>query len=234
MEAQRLATARKERRNKILFTAAGVIVLALVVAVAIWGVTSSKTKGDGTNPPNAVGGHGIALGTYVEGAPTLEIFADYMCNHCQQVHLAFDPVLEEFANGDKVNVVLVTVNYLTGHSRMAAIAGACADIQGVYAEANHEFYAAADAKELDGGAIRNTIPEKIGLSGTALEEYQACVDTGQTDRFVQAATDYAHELEIGGTPSFYLNGDVLEQSRIRNSQTGDWDPDLLRAILDAQ
>ena len=230
LESQRLAKAKKERRNKILFTAGGVLILILVVAVAIWGVVSA-TKGTGTEePPNATtGGNGIHLNPWTDGAPTLEVFSDFNCGTCRTTHLAWGSIFEQVASEGKANVVFISMSFVAESSRPAAIAAACSDFQNVFPEYHHELFISAN-EGLDTVMLRETIPAKVGLTGEALTAFQTCVDTQATGGFVDKQAAYANQEKVIATPVFHLDGEDIS-TQLWDSNTKRYDPDLLRELL---
>ncbi|MCL1907225.1 MAG: DsbA family protein [Propionibacteriaceae bacterium] len=231
LEAQRLATARKERRNKILFTSAGLLVFAAVIGVAIWGFMGTATDGGDATPPNAVSDHGIAVVPLKDSIPTLEIFADYNCNGCRSAHLTLNTLLEEYTEEGKINVVVVMLNFLD-NSRQPAIASACSDFYDVFPQYHHELFTAAP-DGFDSELLRETIPEKLGLTGVELLDFQTCIDTDATGAFVNSQSKYAGKKGVSSTPTFLLDGENIGE-KIFNQNTGTYDPALLKAILDAQ
>ncbi|MCL1922988.1 MAG: DsbA family protein [Propionibacteriaceae bacterium] len=244
-QAHRLAEARKQRRNKILFTIAGMLVLACVIGIAIWGFLTAGPKepnptstGTGTAtgetnlPPNAVGNHGIAMAEMNQDIPTLEIISDYNCGACRAAHLTLNTALNEYVEAGKINVVITSVNYQGGYSLTAAVGAACADFQGAFPAYNHEVFLANEeglTKEL----IRDTVPAKLGLSDEQLENFQTCVDNENTAGFVNSQTDYALAKGLNVTPRFLLDGDNVSD-KIIHPTTGAFDVDRLRELLDSQ
>lgn len=229
LEAQRIAKAKKDRRNKILFTGGGVLILLAVIGTAIWGISSAMVKSGSDTPPNAVKGHGIAYKTQTAGAPTLEIFMDYNCSGCRAAHLTLDAVLNEAIESGKVNVVYVGLAFVSDTSRPAAIAAACSDFQDVFPQFHHELFLAA-GDGLTTTIIRETIPDKVGLINDALTTFQACYDTSATGRFVDDESAYADKMKFTGTPNFRLDGEDITK-QLWNEKTGQYDPDLLREVL---
>jgi protein-disulfide isomerase len=234
LEAQRLAQAQKERKMRIMFVAAGVVVLALVAGFTVWGV-SVATQGGQVVPPNAnSGGNGIAMLSSNPAAPTLDIFADYGCHVCKSAHQTLGAYLDQATESGDLNVVIhSTSNFAI--SRHANIAAACADVQGVFAAYQDQLYSLQDStitnEGLDDNVLRSTIPATIGLTGQALTDFQSCFDSADTGKFVSAQAKYAIEEKVTGTPTFKMNGQDIGAS-IYNQATGAYDADLLRVVVE--
>ncbi len=233
LEAQRLAIAQKERRNRILMVAAGVVVLAVVVGVFIWGFNASNSNSGTEMPPNRnSSNNGIYLAPPVDGVPTLEVFSDYNCNVCKGAHLTLHAAMEQLVTEGKLNVLYHTMSSYAASSRPAAIAVACADIQGVFSDYNNQLYIdqSADGSGYNNDQLRTTIPAAIGLSGDGLTAFQTCLDTEATGTFVSNTAAYASTEGVTGTPSFRINGETVSQ-KLFNQTTGSYDPDLLRQVV---
>ncbi|MDR0849475.1 MAG: thioredoxin domain-containing protein [Propionibacteriaceae bacterium] len=231
LEAQRLQAAAKTRRNRILFVAAGILVLALVIGVAAWGIISANRSGGSDIPPNAnAAQNGILLAPAVEGAPTLEIFSDFNCTSCKAADLTLDAALQQIADEGKVNVVIHPVEMIIPNSREMAIAATCADFGGKFHEFYHQAYIAQNGESgFSDEQIMTTIPTAAGLAGEALTAYQTCYTTKATGSFVDKSTKNFLTLKRG-TPTILLDGVVVNE-KIWNSSTGTYDPDKLRALL---
>lgn len=232
LEAQRLEAAAKTRRNRILFVAAGVLVLAIVIGIAIWGIVSNQTDGGSDVPPNAnTAQNGVLLAPVVEGAPTLDVFSDFNCTACKSADLTLDAALQEIANEGKVNVVIHPVVMIIENSRNAAIAATCADFAGKFHEYYHQTY--IDQSGEDGFTdeqLTVTIPSEIGLTGEALTNFQTCYTDRATADFVNKSTKYFLTFKASGTPTFILDGENVGV-QIWNTNTSTWDPDKLRELL---
>lgn len=237
LEAQRLAAAQKERRNRVLLVAAGVIVFALVAGLAIWGFTGlGQSDNSGTTMPANVNAaqNGILLAPASADAPVLDIFNDFNCTVCKAADLVLDSTIRQAATSGQVTVVIHTMAFEADTSRSAAIAAACADVQGVFPEFYHQMYLNQDAG-FDSNALNTTIPNAAGLWTDKLAAYQGCLADQATGKFVNNAAAYAAKMKVTATPTFIFtpHGGKAENitNQIMNSKTQAWDPDLLRAAL---
>lgn len=234
--AQRVAQAQKERNLRIMFVAVGVVVLALVIGVAIWGFSSQNNGGNSNNsvvnvPPNSdPDKNGIVLAPVKSGIPTLEIFSDYNCSVCRGADLTLNAVLQQAVESGTANVVFHALSLLTNTSRDAAIAATCADFQGKFFDYHNQLFLNQSGTGFDNTTLTETIPGIVGIEGDALTEFQSCVNNKDTGGFVDAEEAYAAKQNATTPPTFLLDG-VNVGTQIWNANTKTYDPDNLRALL---
>jgi len=230
LQAQRFAEAKKERRTRIIFTTVGVVVLAVVIGLAIWGYMATVTKAGTEVPPNANSAqNGIYLAPAVDGAKTLDIFTDYNCTYCKSANLTLSAVIDQASSDGKVNVIVHSLS-ASDNSRDADIAAACADTVGKFVDYHNQLFINQSSDGFSSTLLRSTIPDNIGLYGDDLTTFQTCYDTKATGGFVNDQAKYAANQKISNTPTFLLDG-VRINDQIVNTTTSTYDPDLLREQL---
>ncbi|MDR2896290.1 MAG: DsbA family protein [Propionibacteriaceae bacterium] len=235
LEAQRLAAAAKQRRFRIILVTSGVIVLAVVLVIAIIAIIGAQNKGGADVPPNANSAkNGIWLKPPTEGAPTLDLFSDYNCTNCKSAELVLDAQLDSLTDEGKVNVLVHSMQFEGATSRIAAVAAACADYSGNFADYNQQLFInqSTDGSGFTDTMLRETIPANIGITGSDLTQLQSCIDTTATGNFVDAQDKYANQQGVSRTPTFLLDGEDIA-SKIFNEDTGSYDADLLRQVVEA-
>ena len=233
LETQKIDQAQKDRRNKILYVIAGIVIVGAVVGVLIWGILSTRTgeSNEGqVTPPNADGKNGIYLAAPIDGVPTFELFSDYNCHGCRSAHLTLHAALEQAVADKKLNVKIVSMSFLTETSRSAAIAAACSDFQGIFPEFHNQlFIAAEDGLTMD--EIKTVVPERLNMTTDEIATLHTCFDTSATGSFVTSQSAYANSQGVTGTPAMHLDGEDV-QGKLFNTKTGTYDPDLLRALIE--
>jgi len=229
LEAQRLAQAAKERRLRIMLVVGGVLILVLVIALALWGISSATPKSGTATPPNANSSrNGLYVAPPTKDAPLLEEFQSYTCANCKLASIALGPTIQQAIADGKVNVVVHTINQTT-EARSAAMAAVCADFVGKFSDYNKQLFLSQDTN-FDATTLRETIPDTVGIYQTDLTTFQACVDAGDTAGFVDAMDAYGSKQGVVQYPTFRLNGeDITEQ--LVNKDTMSYDPELLRTLL---
>ncbi|MDR1449748.1 MAG: DsbA family protein [Propionibacteriaceae bacterium] len=225
LEAQRLAQAKKQRQLRIFGAAGGLLVIAVVVALTIWGVNGSKTGGSDIPPSATADKNAISLTPNVSSsAPTLDIFSDFQCPGCKSYHDALGDVIDDYIEAGTVNIIIHQMTFLDrlntdgnpNSSTRSAVGAACADFAGKYLAYYDAVYDNQPSDEGPGysdSLLRDTIPAGIGISGDDLTAFQTCYDTRATGQFVQDTDDEGSRgmAQAGSqtTPVYALNGENI-------------------------
>lgn len=136
-----------------------------------------------------------------DAAVTIVEFSDFQCPFCGRFHRETFPALQRLY-GDDVRWVFVN-RPIQGHewAEPAAIAAECATRQGKFWE--FADYVFGNQEQLDGGLLRDDVPDAVDLDE---EAYLACLEARETIDEVRADLAEGDRLEIGGTPTFFING----------------------------
>ena len=140
-------------------------------------------------------------------AVTIVEFTDYQCPYCRQHYsLSLQPLLAKY--GDRVRYVVM--NYplpsLHADATAAAEAAECAADQGRYWEYHDKLF---KGKKLDRASL-GRMAAQVNLDG---KTFAACLDGGTKSALVQQQVALGNSLGISGTPTFFLNGRMLEGAR---------------------
>jgi protein-disulfide isomerase len=133
-------------------------------------------------------------------AITLIEFSDYECPFCQRWHAeTFARLREKYP--DQLRIVYRDFP-LANHpnAQPAAEAAGCANEQGAFWEYHDKLFAGQSG--LSAAAYRKYAGE-IGLD---MEKFNECVETRRYREEVEADLNYAANLGVGSTPTFFLNG----------------------------
>jgi len=134
---------------------------------------------------------------------TVVVFSDFQCPFCSK---AEDTVKQiEAAYPGKIRYVFKN-NPLSfhEHARLAAKASLAANDQGKFWEYHDALY--AHPHDLDRASLER-YAEDLGLD---LRRFRAALDDARLDTVVEADVTEAHRLEIKGTPSFFVNGRLIQ------------------------
>jgi protein-disulfide isomerase len=82
----------------------------------------------------------------------------------------------------------------------AAIASLCAGEQDAYWPYHDRLF---DNQEQLGKALYTQLADELSLD---IESFQTCLDSGKFDDFIQEDLDFALNLGIRSTPTFFING----------------------------
>ena len=141
---------------------------------------------------------------YVEGpddaAATIVEFFDYRCGFCKRSLPAIKSVLEE---RDDVRFAFIEYPILTDQSLIAARAAIAARRQpGLYVP----FHLAL--METEGELPLERILQIAGEVGLDVEQLQADMEDPSVTETLEASHALAEQLQVSGTPTFVVNGEV--------------------------
>lgn len=134
---------------------------------------------------------------------TIVEFEDFQCPVCKTVRGPLENVLLRYK--DKVRVVHrdFPLQSLHPDSWKAHEAARCAEEHGKFWEYRDLLYKNAPAASLE---QLTSYASQIGLDSS---EFKKCIDSGKFKDAVQKDEDEATRLGIGGTPAFFINGQLL-------------------------
>lgn len=227
--------AEQKRRRVRIFAAIGVGVGALVaIAVMVWSSFGAAGR-VADRPPNATAaGDGIVVnpGKAKPNAPVVGLYFDYQCPHCVTFEEKYGLTLNDLANSGDIQLVNHTKVFLDkgnaeGLSHKAASAAVCSDVAGVYKAYHQSIFAAAYSGQYTEELFRVALPERVGLTGDKLTQFQACYDTKKMAGFVQSVEDAASKAGVNSTPTLIINGKNQDLTKLPD------DVNQLKAFIDA-
>lgn len=158
----------------------------------------------------------VNAGTAKPGAPTLELFEDFQCPSCAEVHKRLSDTVKRLAEAGTVRLVFHPMVFLddklgNDSSKTVTNAAACAADAGAYLR-YHD--AAMRSQSAEG---KGFTPEQIqqfaadaGLTGTELATWQRCEAADTYRAYVLASEQSALASGVDGTPTFKLDGQELD------------------------
>ncbi len=164
--------------------------------VRVYMVAPAPIPADLTLPGAAFKGPKDAWITIVE-------FADFQCPFCAEA----EPVLQQVLQIYSKEVKLVYRHFpLASHpqAKVAAEAAECAAQQGKFWEYHAQLW--ANASQLSPGRLR-ALAEELRLD---VQAFGTCLDTGKTRARIQQDLADGGEAGVTGTPTFFINGRILE------------------------
>ncbi|GLU88051.1 thioredoxin domain-containing protein [Agromyces sp. NBRC 114283] len=224
-KSKRPSPATQPRRRmtplKIGIITAAVAIVLLLVALIVGIAAQPRTSSDGptSTTPAAADGElpGTRSNTHVldevgPDAPTLVEYLDFECEACG----AFYPYIEQIRTqyDGKLNYAFRYFP-LPGHfnSMNAAIAVEAAAQQGRVEDMYNKLFQTqtewSEQQESRADTFRG-YAEALGLDMSA---YDAAVADPATQARVQQDVDEGRSLQVSGTPTFYLDGELLELSK---------------------
>lgn len=139
---------------------------------------------------------------------TIVEFSDYECPFCTKFYTESLPKIKsEYIDKGLVNLIYRD-NPLSFHPNAypAALAAEC-----VRDQLGDQGYFDMHDKLFDGNSLSaSTLEAYAGELGADLTEYTACMDEDRFEDEIRADINAAHSVNLTGTPSFIVNGVVIE------------------------
>ncbi|WP_454860235.1 DsbA family protein [Promicromonospora soli] len=230
---QKKQQAREKRSRLIVLSALGLGLIVLVVAVVMIFMEGQKTPMEKVDNVPAgvvedtgipVGADGVA-GTENEGAPTLDVYVDFMCPICGQFEQINGASITEMREAGDVTLVVHPVSILdrtsqgTDYSTRAASAAAwVADRAPEQFAAFHDAMFASQPQEQTPGLSDEQIAQVAEQAGVSAEAAAGIADGTARETYeewVKASTEVAGSdpdvvnPETGGmgTPTVLIDGE---------------------------
>ena len=186
----------ERRRQRYWMVAFGVAATLLVGAFILWPRVKAEPVPEARLTDDPALGSPDAQATIIE-------YGDFGCPSCQAWHRA--GILRQLraTYGDRIRFVWRDFPVITAQSPQAAEAAQCAYDQGRFWEYHDLLYDRAPALSVSN--LKGYSAE-IGLS---TEKFDRCLDSGQHQATVEQDKQEAFRLGLRGTPSFFVNGQLL-------------------------
>jgi protein-disulfide isomerase len=204
--------ARKARLMPLLRLGGILLAIIAVIAGLIW---IGESQDGSASQPSPISGE-ISAVDHVKGAETASLtlieYADFQCPTCK----AYTPVLEELLAQypDSLRIVYryFPLQSIHPNATIASQAAEAASLQGKFWEMHDMLF----ERQTDWSRLANprdvftTYAEELGLN---TDQFRTDMDSKEAKNRVSA--DYRSGLGAGvqGTPSFFLNGEPLENPR---------------------
>jgi protein-disulfide isomerase len=136
-----------------------------------------------------------------EDAPiTVVEFSDFQCPYCKRFHQdTYQSLLDAYPGQIRFVYRNLPLTSIHPDAMSAAVASLCANEQNVYWDYHDKLFA-GDALGRD---VYVQYATDLNLN---TEEFAACLDSGKFDDFIQEDMDFAFNLGVQSTPTFFING----------------------------
>jgi protein-disulfide isomerase len=153
---------------------------------------------------------------------TIVEFSDYQCPFCQRAEESVQEVRKKY--GDKVRLIYMDFP-LPMHSNAlgAAQAARCAGDQGKYWEFHDALF--ADQSKLDAAGLKATA-DKLKLDS---KKFSECTGHGLHMDQVKASQQEGTQVGVDGTPTFIINGRMMNGAQPASEMESVIDEELARA-----
>jgi len=189
--------------------------VGLLLGYVIWGRGTSAAATTQTAQQPAAGAPAAQEPQYVrydiptEGYPslgpddapiTIVEFSDFQCPFCRRFHSeTYQALLDAYPNQIRFVYRNLPLTSIHPDAMPSAIASLCANDQNVYWDYHEKLFG---GETLD----RLTFVQYATDLGINVDEFTACLDSGKHDDFIQQDMDFALNLGVQSTPTFFING----------------------------
>jgi protein-disulfide isomerase len=134
---------------------------------------------------------------------TIVEFSDFQCPFCRRFHeQTYQALLDAYPGQIRFVYRNLPLTSIHPDAMSAAVASLCANDQGAYWEYHDKLFS-SDAL---GTEVYVQYATDLGMDA---EEFAACLDSGKHDEFIQQDMDFALNLGVRSTPTFFINGLAL-------------------------
>jgi protein-disulfide isomerase len=131
---------------------------------------------------------------------TLVEFADFQCPYCRQwEQQTYQPLLQAYPGKIRIVYRDFPLTSIHPNAMPAAEAGQCANEQGKFWAYHDKLFGGEDLSD----DIYKQYAQEVGLDMT---KFNDCVTTHKYAKQIQADSDFATNLGINSTPTFFVNG----------------------------
>lgn len=140
---------------------------------------------------------------------TIIEYSDYQCPFCERFYTqTFPDLKKQYIDTGKVQFVYQDFPFLSIDSNAAAEATHCAADQGKYWE-YHNYLFVHQGQEGSGWAVaanQKIFAKAIGLD---MSQFNTCFDGGKYKQLVVDEKNAGSSYGVTGTPSFFINGQLI-------------------------
>lgn len=222
---------------------AWIIFVAIVIAVLAGLIIYSRVANPGVNVSDVDANSIITasdqngqIGDHVLGNPESRVilieYGDFQCPSCAGAHPQVKAIMEEY--GDRIAFVFRNFPLTSIHpnARAAAAAAEAAGLQGEYWAMYDILFESQSKWQFLGGSERNDTFASYAIA-IGLDEAQFRTDLAATNVNDKITFDQALARKAGAeaTPSFYINGQAVDDTVSSAVVQGDTEP--LTTLLDS-
>lgn len=200
----RKSRSKSSNRNSLWIIGGVVAALALVLVLVVVNQTATTRT---TTPPSALNA-GRILGD--ANAPVeIDLYSDFQCPICLRAERAIRDLAAQYIDTGKVKVVYHNFAFIGPESIAAAQAAECANDQGKFWEYATNLFDHQTGENV--GAFNTTnlkqFAADLGLDTTT---FNACVDSNKYATLVQQEKAEGEARGVRATPTFFINGQMVE------------------------
>lgn len=195
-----------------------VLLVAVAIIGGVWWLNQSTSK---------VSEDKLSNNTYSTGSTGIELveFGDFQCSSCAQFYPIVKQIKEQYKDTVTFRFRHFPIQTIHPNARAAHRAAQSAAAQGKFWEMHDALYE-SQAEWSNLSNIESTFESIAGQLGLDMEQYKKDFASYEVNSIVNADANLGGKLKITGTPTFLLDGKVLELVDVNSVEK-------LSAILDA-
>jgi len=149
---------------------------------------------------------------------TLIEFGDYQCHFCNVFfHSTEDDILKNYVETGKVKMIFKDYNIIGPDSVNASHGAHCANDQGLFWE-YHDILYSNWTGENNGWASSENLGRFAQEIGLDMDAWSECMANGIHSQIILASNEDAKNLELTGTPAFFVIGPDGKTTRLFGAQ----------------
>jgi protein-disulfide isomerase len=182
------------------------VIIIAGVAIAIISTRKNEPTYANINSPRPVTGNPNAKVTLVE-------YSDFQCPACSAVQPYLQTILTKYGNDIRFEYKQYPLKNLHANAYNAALASECANDQGKFWPYHDKLF---QNQNVLGVSDLKKYAQDLGLDTT---KFNACLDSKAKKSVVDADIADGNAKKLGGTPSFFLNGNYLQLTTFTDLET---------------
>ena len=155
---------------------------------------------------------------------TIVEFSDFQCPFCKRFHdETYRALLDAYPGQIRFVYRNLPLTAIHPDAMPAAVASLCANEQNVYWEYHDKLF----SSDVLGTDTYIQYANELNLNA---EDFSACLASGKFDEFIQQDMEFAFELGVQSTPTFFINGLAIVGAQPLDSFTQIIDKELAGEI----
>ena len=187
------------------------VIVAAFAGLMIYGNLNKEDTGEVGKTSNHTKGNNSKNVEFV-------VYSDFQCPACG----GFEPIIQEVTAKYSDEILYTFRNFpidtIHPNARAAHRAGEAAGAQGKFWEMHDMLFANQQqwSSSQNAKTIFDSYAEQLGLN---IEEYNAVYASSETNSTINADKQEGQDKGVSGTPSFFINGDKINNSDIQTVES---------------
>lgn len=208
----------ENKTNNYILPASIIVAAILISGSIIYLVGSSKNGATGGNNQPAKNetltketSEDVIIGDSKAPVTIIE-YGDYQCTYCIKFFETTEPLIREnYIKTGKVKMVFRGFQFLGAESTLAGQAADCAKEQGGFWAYHDAIYQAEakDGQENNGNMTKDFFVGLAKDAGLDVAKFTSCYDSSKYAEAVTKGTQDAAALGVNSTPTFFVNGQIV-------------------------